>query len=66
MNALFQEYKKQSDECKVVFVDELPLEFEIKTAIVAIDEQGKIETYSRAKEKRETQRLVKDYYEHEK
>lgn len=63
MNAMFQEYKRQVDECKVVFVDELDLGFEIRPAIIAIDEKGQIldtkkEKYNRAKEKREFQKIV--------
>lgn len=63
MNAMFQEYKRQVDECKVVFVDELDLEFEIRPAVIAIDEKGQIldtkkEKYNRAKEKREFQKIV--------
>ena len=63
MNAMFQEYKRQVDECKVVFVDELDLEFEIKPMTFAIDERGQIldtkkEKYNRAKEKREFQKIV--------
>lgn len=63
MNAMFQEYKRQVDECKVVFVDELDLEFEIRPAVIAIDEKGHIldtkkEKYNRAKEKREFQKIV--------
>ena len=42
MNALFQEYKRQVDECQVVFVDELDLGFEIKPITFAIDERGQI------------------------
>ena len=59
MNAIFQEYKKQSDECKVVFVDNLELPFEVKTMEFSIDEKGR---FNRAKEKRETQKLIDEYY----
>ncbi len=63
MNAMFQEYKRQVDECQVVFVDELDLDFEIKPAIIAIDEKGRIldqpkEKYNRAKVKEEFRRKV--------
>ena len=61
MNAMFQEYKKQIDECTVVFTDEeLKLPFEVKATEFSIDEKGK---FNRAKEKRETQKIINDYYE---
>ena len=59
MNAIFQEYKKQYQECKVVFVDDLDLGFEIKAMEFHIDErEQKKEKYKRAKEKREFQKRV--------
>lgn len=59
MNAMFQEYKKQYQECQVVFVDELNLGFEIKAMEFHIDErEQKKEKYNRAKEKREFQKRV--------
>lgn len=63
MNALFQEYKRQVDECQVVFVDELDLGFEIKPTTFEIDERGQIldtkkEKYNREKEKRKYQKQV--------
>ena len=59
MNTIFQEYKKQYDECRIVFVDELDSDFEIKTTDFYIDEKGlKKEKYNRAKEKREFQKQV--------
>jgi hypothetical protein len=63
MNAMFQEYKRQVDECQVVFVDELDLDFEVRPAIIAIDEKGHIldqpkEKYNRAKVKEEFRRKV--------
>ena len=59
MNAMFQEYKKQYQECQVVFVDKLNLGFEIKAMEFHIDErEQKKEKYNRAKEKREFQRRV--------
>lgn len=60
MNAAFQEYKRQIDECKVVFVDDLEFPFQIKATTFSIDEKGK---FNRAKEKRETQKLVDEYYD---
>ena len=63
MNALFQEYKRQVDECQVVFVDKLDLGFEIKPVTFTIDERGQIldtkkEKYNRAKVKEEFRRKV--------
>ena len=59
MNAMFQEYKKQYQECEVVFVDDLDLGFEIKAMEFCIDEkEQKKEKYNRAKEKREFQKRV--------
>ena len=59
MNAMFQEYKKQYQECEVVFVDDLDLGFEIKAMEFNIDErEEKKEKYNRAKEKREFQKRV--------
>lgn len=65
MNALFQEYKRQVDECRVVFVDELNLGFEIKPITFAIDERGQIldtkkEKYNRTKAKEEFRRKVNE------
>ena len=59
MNDLFQEYKRQYDECQVVFVDDLHLDFEVKAMEFHIDErEQKKEKYNRAKEKREFQKRV--------
>ena len=59
MNAMFQEYKKQYQECEVVFVDDLDLGFEINAMEFHIDErEQKKEKYNRAKEKREFQKRV--------
>ena len=59
MNAMFQEYKKQYQECEVVFVDDLDLGFEIRAMEFHIDERElKKEKYNRAKEKREFQKRV--------
>ena len=59
MNAMFQEYKKQYQECEVVFVDDLDLGFEIKAMEFCIDEkEQKKDKYNRAKEKREFQKRV--------
>lgn len=59
MNAMFQEYKKYSQECQVVFIDNLDLGFEIKAMEFHIDErEQKKEKYNRAKIKREFQKQV--------
>ena len=63
MKTMFQEYKKQVDEGTVVFVDELDLPFEIKAMDFSIDERGK---FNRAKEKRETKKIIDEYYGQEK
>ena len=61
MNAMFQEYKKQYQECEVVFVDDLDLGFEIKAMEFHIDErEQKKDKYNRAKEKREFQKRVEE------
>lgn len=60
MNALFQEYKRQVDECRVVFVDDLEVPFEVNVIDFSIDERGK---YNRAEKKREDQELINEYYE---
>ena len=59
MNEMFQEYKRQYQECQIVFVDELELPFEVKTMEFHIDERELKRTkYNRAKEKREFQKRV--------
>ena len=59
MNAIFQEYKKQSQECQIVFVDDLDLDFEIRATEFHIGErEQKKEKYNRAKTKRELQKQV--------
>lgn len=61
MNTMFQEYKKQYQECEVIFVDDLDLDlgFEIKAMEFHIDERKqKKDKYNRAKEKREFQKRV--------
>lgn len=68
MNAIFQEYKRQSDECKIVFTDHLNLGFEIRPTSFMINEKGQIldqkkEKYNRAKEKQEFQKRIDDEWE---
>lgn len=55
MNQMFQDFKKQYDECKVVYVDDLEVPFEIKFTDFKLEDKKK-EKYNRAKEK---ERLVK-------
>lgn len=61
MNALFQEYKRQVDECRVVFVDHLDLDFRVEPIELHIDEKGKGH-YNRMDQKEETQKLIDEYY----
>lgn len=59
MNEMFQELKRQYDECEVVFVDDLNLDFTVRAMEFSIDERLiEKEKYNRAKEKREFQKLV--------
>jgi hypothetical protein len=60
MNALFQEYKRQVDECRIIFVDELDIPYKINVTEFSVDEKEK---YNRAKEKKETQELIDEYYD---
>lgn len=62
MNEMFQEYKRQqSQECRVVFVDELETPFEIKAMEFRIDEREQKKTkYNRAKDKREVQKRIEE------
>ena len=59
MNAMFQEYKRQTDELKVVFVNELDLPFTVKAMEFNLDEREK---YNRAEKKREDQKIINKYY----
>lgn len=66
LNQKFQEFKKQKDiehEASVVFVndDELSLPFELSIAELQIDSQGRVKTYNRSQQKRETQQMVNEY-----
>ena len=60
MNAIFQEYKRQSDECKVVFVDDLQTDYEIKVAEINLEEKMQGE-YNRAKEKEKLRKMSEEY-----
>ena len=58
MNAIFQEYKRQSDECRVVLVDALELAFKLETLEFSVDEKGK---FNRAKEKKKKKKIIDEY-----
>lgn len=61
MNKMFQEYKKQSQECRVVFVDDLNLNFSVHPMEFRIDEKElKRKKYDRAKEKHEFQKRINE------
>lgn len=60
INNELRRYKKQSDECKVVLVDDLETPYTITAIEFAIDEKNKGE-YNRAREKAEIKRLSKEY-----
>lgn len=62
MNQIFQEYKK-SQECSVVFVEDLKLPFKIEFTELSVDEKGK---YNRAKKKKEDQEIIDDYWREDK
>ena len=65
MNALFQEYKRQVDECRVVLCDELNLPFTIRATTFSIDDLEQDKKIYRAKEKRETQKQINNYCDQE-
>ena len=66
MNAIFQEYKKQANECKVTFVDFIETPYKIDPIEISV-ENGRINAkklnYEKDKrnEKRQLQRLKKEY-----
>lgn len=60
MNALFQEYKRQVDECRIIFVEDLDTPFTVKTVEFSVNEKGQ---YNRAEKKREDRELIKKYYD---
>jgi len=62
MNAMFQEYKRQVDECKVEFVDNLSIDLEIKPIVFNINELDKLK-YNRTQKKKEDRDLINDYYD---
>lgn len=59
MNALFQEYKRQVDECKVVLVDDLELPFKVVPMEFKPKDLEK-KKYDRAKEMEEFKKISKD------
>lgn len=61
MNAIFQEYKRQADEIKVEFVDDLKLDVEVKAVVFKPAELDK--KYNRAKEKQELYNMTKGIVE---
>lgn len=64
MNAIFQEYKRQVDECKneckVVFVDDLKIPYEVKVAEINLEEKMNGE-YNRAREKEKLRKMSEEY-----
>lgn len=61
MDALFQEYKKQVDDCRVVLVDDLEVPYEIKPMEFSIDDRKK--GYDRNAKKKEDKELIKEWEE---
>lgn len=61
MNAIFQEYKRQADEIKIEFVDDLKTDVEVKCMVFKPAELDK--KYNRAKEKQELYNMIKDIVE---
>lgn len=59
MNAIFQEYKRQSNKCKVVFVDDLEVPYKVNAMEFSIEE--KKQEYNRAKEKQEVRKMSEEY-----
>ena len=65
MNAMFQELKKNMDECRVECVDDVEVPFKIGFAEVSVDKNGvyakRIKEDKKRQEKREMQRLKKEW-----
>lgn len=67
MNEIFQEYKKHVDECRVVFVDNLELPFEVRPIVFHVNEKDiekcnkEKEKYNRAKKKAEDRKLTDEW-----
>ena len=60
VNNQLREYKRQVDECKVVFVDDLKVPYEVKATEFNLEEKMQGE-YNRAKEKAETRKASEEY-----
>ena len=58
LNKRFKEYK----ECKVIFSDDVQIDFNIQAVTFEIDDKLQMKTkYNRAKTKRETERRIEEY-----
>lgn len=62
MNALFQEYKRQMDECRVVFVDNIEQPFVVDLAELEVKDTIQVKKFNRAKVKKETKELIDAYF----
>ena len=62
MNDAFQEYKRQYDECRVYITDDMPEEgFDLDLIELELTDHIETRKYSRAKQKQETMKLIKEY-----
>lgn len=67
INDELREYKRQhSKECKVELVDELDLDFEVKAFTFTTEQLKPKREYNRAKDKRENEKIIKEWEEEEK
>lgn len=62
MNAIFQEYKRQVDECRIVFADNIEVPYTIKAIEFSVNEKGK---YNRAKKLKEDKKIIKEWEDSE-
>lgn len=62
MNQMFQDYKKHYDECRIEFVDDLEMPFEVKTLIFDLPDKQKSK-YNRREKKKEDRELIREYEE---
>ena len=60
INQMFQDLKKQYDECKVVYVDDIKVPFEIRFTDFKVEDKKK-EKYNRAKTRQELIKLSEKY-----
>jgi hypothetical protein len=58
MNALFQEYKRQVDECRIILSEDVNLPFAIHATTFSTNDLKKDKKHNRAKEKRKTEKLI--------